>query len=166
MEQRYALGRDTFNSLAEEFYNSRPPTEQEFLRRASLLTAIDSKAVGLLLPIEGAQGLLDDLEKSQLPLIHPLESGGFELQGFFRDFLVEKLHTLEGKETKERLHTQLAIQYETLQTWDQAIHHSIEAQDWAGAARLLIAHSEELLNGSAPFLKNALERFSPDHFFL
>ncbi len=165
MEQQYVIGRDAFNSLAEEFYNSRPPKEQEFLRHGSLLTAIDPKVVGLLLPTEGAQGLLDDLEKSQLPLIHRLENGGFELQGFFRDFLVEKLNTLEGKETKERLHTQLATQYETLQTWDQAIHHSMEAQDWAGAARLLIAHREELLNGSAPFLKNALERMSPDTFF-
>jgi len=164
MEQQYVIGRDAFNSLAEEFYNSRPPKEQEFLRHGSLLTAIDPKVVGLLLPTEGAQGLLDDLEKSQLPLIHPLENGGFELQGFFKDFLVEKLNALEGKETKERLHTQLATQYETLQTWDQAIHHFIEAQDWAGAARLLIAHKDDLLDGSASFLKTALARMSPDTF--
>jgi len=165
LEQRYAIGRDTFNSLAEEFYHSRPPTEQEFLRHASLLTTIDPKAIGLLLPTEGAQGILDELEKTQLPLIHSLENGGFELQGFFRDFLVEKLNVLEGKEAKERLHTQLATQYEILHTWDQAIHHFIEAQDWAGAARLLIAYKDDLLNGSALFLKKALERMSPDVFF-
>ncbi len=165
LEQRYAIGRDTFNSLAEEFYHSRPSTEQEFLRRASLLTTIDPMAIGLLLPTEGAQGILDELEETQLPLIHPLENGGFELQGFFRDFLVEKLNALEGKEAKERLHTQLAAQYETLQTWDQAIHHFIEAQDWAGAARLLIAHKDDLLNGSESFLKKALEKMSPDFYF-
>ena len=165
LEQRYAVGRDAFNSLADEFYHSRPPMEQEFLRRASLLTTIDPKAIGFLLPTEGAQGILDELEKTQLPLIHPLENGGFELQGFFRDFLVEKLTTLEGKEAKASLHTQLATQYETLQTWDQAIHHFIEAQDWAGAVRLLIAHKDDLLNGSALFLKKALERMSPDFFF-
>ncbi len=165
LEQRYSRGRDTFNSVAEEIYSSRPPKEQEFLRRASMLTTIDPRAVGLLLRTEGGQGLLADLENSQLPLIQPLEGGGFELQDFFKDFLGEKLLAVEGKETKDRLHIQLAIQYKMLENWDLAIHHSIEAQDWPGATRLLIAHKEELLNGSAPFLKNALERISRDHFF-
>lgn len=164
-EQQYSKGRDAFNSLAEEFYSSRPPKEQEFLRRASLLTTIDPKAVGLLLRTEGAKGLLAELEKSQIPLIRSLEGGGFELEGVFRDFLAEKLLAVEGNETKQRLHAQLATQYEVLETWDLAIHHYMEAQDWPGAARLLIAHKEDLLNGSALFLKNAVERIPPDHFF-
>jgi len=165
LEQRYTKGRDTFNSVAEEIYSSRPPKEQEFLRRASMLTTLDPKAVGLLLRTEEARGLLADLEKNQLPLIQPLEGGGFELQGFFKDFLGEKLLAVEGKETRDRLHIQLAIQYEVLETWNLAIHHSIEAQDWPGAARLLIAHKEELLNGDASFLRDALERISRDVFF-
>jgi len=164
-EQQYSKGHDTINSLAEEFYSSRPPKEQQFFRRASLLTTMDPKAVGLLLRTEGTRGLLADLENNQLPLIRPLEGGGFELQDFFKDFLAEKLLAEEGKETKERLHAQLAAQYEVLETWDLAIHHSIEAQDWAGATRLLIAHKEDLLDGSASFLKNALNKIPPDHFF-
>ena len=35
----------------------------------------------------------------------------------------------------------------------------------ARAAQLLIKHQEELLNGSSPFVKNAVERIPPDHFF-
>ena len=85
LDQRYSKGRDTFNTVAEEIYRSRPPKEQEFLRRASMLTTLDPKAVGLLLRTEGARGLLADLEKSQLPLIQPLDGGGFELQGFFKE---------------------------------------------------------------------------------
>jgi len=165
LDQRYSKGRDTFNTVAEEIYSSRPPKEQEFLRRASILTTLDPKAVGLLLRTEGAQGLLTDLEKSQLPLIQPLEGNGFELQGFFKDFLGEKLLAVEGKETRDRLHIQLAIQYKLLETWDLAIHHSIEAQDWPRAARLLIDHKEELLNGDASFLRDALERISREVFF-
>jgi len=90
-EQQYSKGHDTINSLAEEFYSSRPPKEQQFFRRASLLTTMDPKAVGLLLRTEGTRGLLADLENNQLPLIRPLEGGGFELQDFFKDFLAEKL---------------------------------------------------------------------------
>ena len=165
LEQRYAIGRDAFNTLAEEFYQSRPPAEQEFLRQASLLTGIDPKTVGQFLRTEGATELLTELEKTQLPLIHPRENGGFELQGFFRDLLVEKLIALDGNEKKESLHVQLAAQFETLQTWDQAIHHLIEARDWAGAARLVIAHKDELLHNHPSFLKSAFERFSPDHYF-
>ncbi|MCZ6622802.1 MAG: anion permease [Deltaproteobacteria bacterium] len=164
-EQQYSQGRDAFNSLAEEFYSSRPPNDQQFLRRASLLTAIDPKAIGLLLRTEGARGLLSDLEKSRSVLIQPLEGGGFELHSYFREFLQEKLLTIDGKETKKRLHTQLAAQFVVLETWDQAIHHYLEAENWPGAARLLIVHKDDLLDGSALFVKNALERIPPEHFF-
>ncbi|MBI4488105.1 MAG: anion permease [Deltaproteobacteria bacterium] len=164
-EQQYSKGRDAFITLAEEFYNSRPPKEQQFFPRLSLLVTIDPKTLDLLLQTEEAQGFLANLEKSQFPLIRPLEGGRYELHGYFRDFLEEKLIALEGREKKRLLHAQLATQYERLKTWDQAIHHSIETQDWPGAARLLVDHKEELLNGSAPFLKSALERIPPDYFF-
>lgn len=163
-EQQYSTGRDAFNTLAQEFYNSRSPEEQQFLRRASLLTTIDPKIIDFLLKTKKAQEFLAALEKSQLPLIRRLDDGGFELHGFFRDFLVEKLLAVEGKPTKQLLHAQLATLYDALKSWDQAIHHCIEAQDWAGATQLLTAHKEELLNGSSSFLKNALERVPADHF--
>ena len=163
-EQQYSTGRDAFNTLAQEFYSSRSPEEQQFLRRASLLTTIDPKIIDFLLKTKKAQEFLAALEKSQLPLIRRLDDGGFELHGFFRDFLVEKLLAVEGKPTKQLLHAQLATLYDALKSWDQAIHHCIEAQDWAGATQLLTAHKEELLNGSSSFLKNALERVPADHF--
>ncbi|MGH7775062.1 MAG: cyclic nucleotide-binding domain-containing protein, partial [Candidatus Binatia bacterium] len=165
IEQQYSKGRDAFNSLAEEFYSSRSPKEQEFFRRASLLSTIDPKTADMLLQTEGAERLLTDLEKSHFPLIQRLEAGGYELHGFFRDVLVEKLLAEEGKETKQRLHGQLAAQYELLESWDQAIHHCIEAQDWPQVSRLITAHKGDLLDGSALFLKNAVERVPPDYFF-
>lgn len=164
-EQQYSTGRDAFNTLAQEFYSSRSPEEQQFLRRASLLTTIDPKIIDFLLKTKRAQEFLVALEKSQLPLIRRLDDGGFELHGFFRDFLVEKLLAVEAKPIKQLLHAQLATLYEALKSWDQAIHHRLEAQDWAGATQLLTAHKEELLNGSSSFLKNALERMPPDYFF-
>ena len=165
VEQQYSQGRDAFNALAEEFYSSRSPEQQQFSRRASLLTTIDPHTADQLLLTEGAGRFVADLEKSQFPLIRSLELNRYELHAFFRDFLREKLLKVEGRETKQQLHAQIAARYEALNDWQQAIHHSLEGQEWPRAAELLIKHQEELLNGFSPFVKNAVERIPPDHFF-
>jgi anion transporter len=163
-DQQYSAGRDAFNSLAEEFYSSRTPEQQQFFRRASLLSSIDTHEVDRLLRTEGATTFLADLEKSQSPLIRHLEGGKYELHSFFRDFLREKLIAKEGKEIKRQLHEQIATQYEGLGNWQEAIHQRIDFQDWPGVARLLVAQQDKLLNGAALFVKNALENIPQDHF--
>jgi len=164
-EKQYSQGRDAFNALAEEFYASRAPEEQEFLRHLSLLAAINPKTVNLLVQSEKGGEFLNNLVKSQLPFVRTLDGEGYELHGFFRDFLAEKILAIEGREAPARLHAKVASIYESLSAWDQATHHFLEARDWHEAARLLIAHKEELLNGAASFLKNAVEKIPPDHFF-
>ena len=165
VEQQYSQGRDAFNSLAEEFYDSRSPEEQQFSRRASLLTTIDPQTADRLLQTEGAARFVADLEQSEFPLMRALEGNRYELHAFFRDFLREKLLEVEGRDTEQQLHAQITARYEGLGDWQQAIHHSLEAQQWSKATQLLIKHQEELLNGSSPFVKNAVERIPPDHFF-
>ena len=165
VEQQYSQGRDAFNSLAEEFYGSRSLEQQQFSRRASLLTSIDPQTADPLLQTEGSRQFVADLEKSEFPLIRSLEVNRYELHAFFRDFLREKLLKIEGKETEQQLHAQIAAQYGVLGDWQQAIHHSLEAQEWPKATQLLIEHQEKLLDGSSPFVKNAVERIPPDHFF-
>jgi len=162
MEKQYSQGRDAFNTLAEEFYATRPEEEQRFLRRASLLARIDSKTVEFLLATEQAETFLSSLKESQLPLIRPLDEG-YELHPFFRDFLLEKLLEVEGKETKILLHAQLATLFEALGDWGEAVHHSIEAGDWAGASRLLITHKDELLPASAMLVKKAIDKIPLDY---
>jgi anion transporter len=164
VQQQYSQDRGAFNTLAEEFYGTRSPLEQQLLRRAALITTIDPKIVGSLLETDQAEEFLAALEKSKLPLIRPV-NGGYELHGFFKDFLTEKLLAVEGREGKQRLHAQLATLYEALKGWDQAIHHRLEAKDWSGAVSLLTAHKEELLETTGPFLKNAIDRIPLDHFF-
>jgi anion transporter len=165
VEQQYSQGRDAFNSLAEEFYSSRSPEQQQFSRRVSLLTTIDPQTADQLLRTEGARRFVADLENSEFPLIRALELNRYELHTFFRDFLREKLLEVEGRESEQKLHAQIATQYEVLGEWTEAIHHSLESQEWPRAAQLLIKHQEDLLNGSSRFVKNAVERIPPDHFF-
>ncbi|HJU63063.1 MAG TPA: SLC13 family permease, partial [Candidatus Binatia bacterium] len=165
IEQQYSQGRDAFNALAEEFYSSRSPEQQQFSRRASLLTSIDPQTADQLLQTEGARRFIAELENSEFTLMRSLGPNRYELHAFFRDFLREKLLQVEGRETEQRLHAQIAAQYEALGEWQQAIHHSLEGQEWQRATQLLIKHQEQLLNGSSPFVKNAVEKIPPDHFF-
>ena len=165
VEQQYSQSRDAFNSLAEEFYSSRIPEQQQFSRRAALLTTIDPQTADRILETEGAKRFVGDLQSSQFPLIRSLERNRYALHTFFRDFLTEKLLNVEGREAKQQLHVRIAVQYEALEDWQQAIHHFLEAQDWPKAGRLLIEHQEKLLKGSSLFVKSAVEKIPPDHFF-
>ncbi|MGH7769869.1 MAG: SLC13 family permease [Candidatus Binatia bacterium] len=164
-EHQYSTGRDAFYSLAEEFYGSRPVQSQSFFRRAALLTRIDPETVDFVMQTEGAKTYFSQLVWSQSPLIRSLDEGKSELHGFFRDLLIEKLTALEGNEAKRRLHSELAGRYEALKDWPQAIHHRTEAEEWPAVANLIAAHREELLDGSAPLLKNALAKIPPDSFY-
>ena len=111
LEQQYSQGRDAFNSLAEEFYSSRSAEQQQFSRRASLLTTIDPQTADQLLRTEGAKRFVADLEKSDFPLIRSLEVNRYELHAFFRDFLREKL--LRSKAEKQNSSCMLRLQRNT-----------------------------------------------------
>jgi anion transporter len=156
-DRQYSTGREAFNSLAEEFYSSKSPSQQEFFRRASLLSVIDTQTVDALLQSEGAIGFMADLEKSQFPLIRQLDAERYELHSFFRDFLQEKLLAIEGNEARQELHARIAQRYERAGDWQQAIDHFFQIQDWSSIIRILLAQKEESLNGSAPFVKNVFD---------
>ncbi|NIO11703.1 MAG: hypothetical protein GTO40_28255, partial [Deltaproteobacteria bacterium] len=72
------------------------------------MNKIDPNSVDEFIPTEGARGVLEELEKTQLPLIHDAENSSFTFQGFFKDFLLDKLHTVEGREETEHLNADLA----------------------------------------------------------
>jgi len=165
IEQQYSQGRDAFNSLAEEFYSSRSPEQQRFFRHAALLNVVDQQTTDTVLQTEGAINFLIELEKSPFPLIRVLEGNKYELRDFFREFLKGKLREIEGQETERQLHSQIAAQYEALGDSEQAISHYLEAHDWDRATELLVNYQGQLLNGTSRFVKNAIDRIPPDHFF-
>jgi anion transporter len=164
VDRQYSTGREAFNSLAEEFYASRSPEEQEFFRQASLLDALDEDTITKFFHTETLPKLLTELGNSQFPLIRHLENGKYELHSFFRDFLREKLLAVEGADARERLHARFAENFEAIGNWQAAIHHAIEIQDWPNVIRLLTAENDHLLNESPLFVKNVLESFPQDQF--
>ena len=164
VDRQYSTGREAFNSLAEEFYTSRSPDEQKFFRQAALLGAFDRTTLSQLFSNEAPTGLLTELADSQFPLIRRLENGAYELHSFFRDFLREKLLTIDGAQTIERLHGEFAARYETMGDWQRSIHHALQIHDWPAIVRLLTGGNDHRLADSALFVKNTLESFPQEAF--
>src|ERR671919_3031660 len=61
VDRQYSTGREAFNSLAEEFYASRSPEEQEFFRQASLLGTIDKNSLAELFENDEVTHLVAEL---------------------------------------------------------------------------------------------------------
>lgn len=163
-EQQFTQSQNAFNSLAEEFYGSRPPEQQQFFRRASLLSVLDLHTADKLLRTDGARKYLADLERSRFPLMRSLEDGQYELHSIFRSFLREKLLEVEGRETAREFHSVISLEYQNLGKWEASIQHALEAQEWSRAVELLTTQGEGLMNGHALFVRDAVERFPAELF--
>ncbi len=162
LDRQYSTGREAFNSLAEEFYSSRSEEEQRFFRQASLLGAIDAQHFDKLFRSDGLSKLITDLGNSRFPLIRHLGHGKFELHSFFKDFLHEKLISVDGAETKKQLHAEFAERFEALGDYQQALHHAVQGQDWPTVIRQLTGHGQRLLADAPIVAKNTLDSLPQD----
>jgi len=165
MDRQYSLGRHTFDSLASEFYSKQLPEVQQFYRHAALLTTLNPRAVGALFQTDAAGSYIAALEASQFPLIRRINNDDYELHGFFREFLTDKLLQTEGAEGKVGLHVAFAASYEALGEWTSAVEQSLAAEDWANAGRNLIAYKDEISESRLQFFKDCLERLPADAFY-
>jgi anion transporter len=157
-------GWTAFESLANELYESKAPEQQQFLRRAALLTRIDAPIVGELLRAPLARAWLADLENKQFPFLSAVDGDTYAFHPFLKKYLMQKLGECEDEETVRQLHREIAAQYEKAENWEQALPHWLEARDWPSAARLLTSRKEELLNESPALLRSGIERIPQDQF--
>ncbi|HEY7219716.1 MAG TPA: SLC13 family permease, partial [Candidatus Binatia bacterium] len=164
VDRQYSSGRAAFNTLAEEFYASLSPDEQSFFRQVSLLGPTDKQTLSALVQNHALTKLVTEFGYSQSPLIRMTESGKYELHSFFREFLHEKLVSLDGVEAKQRLHAEFAQRYEAIGEQREAIYHAVQIQDWPTVIRLLTATGEQLLAESPLFVKNTLDSFPLEQF--
>ena len=162
IEQQYSQGREAFYLVAEEFYSSRSAPEQAFLRRLSLLTFTDFETADQVLRTNLASQCLASLKANHLPLLRIADSSRPELHPLFKDFLREKFFQQDGPEAAKQLHGELAEEFENLGCWQDAIRHSLEAENWPRAATLLNQHKQSLLDSSAQAVKEAIEQLPRD----
>ena len=64
------------------------------------------------------------------------------------------------------MHRELAEEFENLGRWHDAIHHSLEAENWPTAATLLNQNKQNLLDSSAQAVKQVIEQLPRDQINL
>jgi anion transporter len=72
----------------------------------------------------------------------------------------------DGPEAAKQLHAELAEEFENLGRWQDALRHSLEAENWPRAAILLNQHKQSLLDSSAHAVKQAIEQLPRDQIDL
>lgn len=164
VDRQYSTGREAFKSLAEEFYSGRSPRQQEFFRHASLLNGMDGATVEQLFQSKSFARVITDLSKGQSPLVRHVGDDRIEFHSFFKDFLHDKLLTIDGSETKQRLHGHFAKRYAAIGDWQQAVNHAAEVPDWPEVIKIIKAQSKEALSAAAQFVKNTLEHIPREYF--
>jgi len=135
--------------LTEEVLSRQPETNQTFLRRTSLLPRLCGPLCDSLLPelLQGQTGqqMLEALERQHLFII-PLDNkrGWYRYHQVFADFLYHQLNQTEPDRIP-LLHRRAALWFEQHGLVEEAIDHTLAAQDFEHAAVLIEGHFEPML---------------------
>lgn len=150
-----------FNFQTEFLFQAQPLDYQQLLLQTAILAILEPTIVGALTGRTDADAILRTIaENSALVARH---DGVLVYPEAVRDFLLTRLAGGLGSEGIRALHQHAAELYEHAGQWDQAIDHALEAEEFAVAARLLLANADEsLAKGQLDVLRKWLERFPPE----
>lgn len=141
------IGSDRYivDYLVTEVLAHQPQVIRDFLRDTSILERLTASLCDALTGQSGSQTILEQLDTANLfvmPLDHRRE--WYRYHALFREFLQASL----PPEARRPLHQKAAAWYESQGYIKEAIHHTLQASDFAGAERLLASSvTEFLLNG-------------------
>ncbi|WDP90839.1 MAG: hypothetical protein HUN04_14525 [Desulfobacter sp.] len=148
-----------FDYLEENIFEAQSPERQAFMVKTAVLEFMDTDFCDGVLGIRESGDIFREMASQHL-MVFPVDGSetGFYYHHLFRDFLRAKAAEVLGPETLGRVHlaaaTILAGQQHPL-----ALHHYIEAGDYAAAAGMLSdLEVQFLLKGQMPFVKECLER--------
>lgn len=131
--------------LAEEVLQGQSPAMQEFLRTTSILRQLQPAICQVLLPQLDCQALLSQLQNSAL-LLSPQtqEEDSWRSHSLLADYLRTQLQAQQPQAFK-RLHATASAWFEVHGQAVAAMDHALEAQDHAGALRMLERHVDDFL---------------------
>lgn len=131
--------------LAEEVLQGQSPAMQEFLLKTSILRQLQPAICQVLLPQLDCQTLLSQLQDSAL-LLSPqaYEEDSWRSHSLLADYLRSQLQA-QQPEAFKRLHASASNWFEVHGQAVAAMDHALEAQDHAGALRMLERHVDDFL---------------------
>jgi len=138
--------RHLYDYLATEVLDGHPAELKDFARRSSILRRMSAPLCNRVLEIDTAARILDTLEQNNLLTFSMDERGRwYRYHPLFRDFLRRRLRQLEGEAAECDLHRRAAQGWDRLGEPDEAIEHTLRAEDWPAAATRIADRAEAML---------------------
>lgn len=137
--------RELADYLADNVLSLQTPRIREFLLRTSLLTRLSAPLCDALLDWQDSQSILLFLERNGL-FLRSLDSElrWFKYHTLFSGFLLEQLSESDPQALRE-LHSRAAHWFHAHGFHDEAMHHAIEAGEFAFAANVMNLWSTRLV---------------------
>ena len=137
---------DLANYMAEEILAHMSPEIGDRLMHLSILDAFNGPLCAAVLGPSQADGLLDVLEASNLPLVQ-LDGEGYWLRfhHLFRDFLRRRLNRV-APESATDLHIRACDYFSAQAEWQLAFHHARAAGDLDRSIELLTRSASSRIN--------------------
>lgn len=123
--------------LIAEVLDSQPPHIQDFLMRTAILHRFTASLCDTVLGQESSRDILTQLEQANLFLV-PLDNKRewYRYHRLFGDLLRYRLREQVEEQDVRRLHQRAAAWYIQNDFFDEAVHHSLAAEDFAQATDL------------------------------
>lgn len=142
--------RHVIDYLMDEVLAQQRPELCSFLYQTSILDRLTSSLCDAVTGRQDSAERLRELEQANLFCV-ALDSRRewYRYHRLFADVLQERLHEAMPERVRD-LHCWAAEWYEAHHLLDQAVHHALEAQDWAWAGRLIERFGQDkLVQGEA-----------------
>lgn len=143
--QRYVM-----DYLMEEVLQKQSVEIRDFLMKTSVLERLSGPLCDAVTGREDSQGILLSLERGHLFIV-PLDESRqwYRYEHLFADILRHQLEETYREEDITGLHRRAGQWYEVNNILDDAIHHTLAAQDWEEAARLINEDSKKKQGGAS-----------------
>jgi len=139
--------RDIFEYFAEEVLAAEPPEMRQFLTRIALLDRIDVETCARLFPPVSSATALTALVRGNVFMTVASDARGeeFRLHPLFQSFLRRRLRTEVGPTGVIAEHARCAQFFLEHGSWEQAVSHLLQAEDYEGAAEIIGQHGSDLI---------------------
>ena len=131
--------RDIFDYFAEEVFADETREMQSFLLRISLLDRVEVETCRCLYPDADAAAILPALVRRNVFLTVARDERGeeYRLHPLFRSFLRRRLRAEIGAAGVAAEHSRYADYFRQQASWEQAVRHLIDAEDFDQAAKVI-----------------------------
>ena len=123
--------------LIEEVLNQQPEDVQAFLLKTSILDRLTGSLCDALTGQDNSQATLERLERANLFIIAlDEERGWYRYHHLFADLLRQRLEQTYLKQ-KPKLHQRASEWFKQNESWPDAVHHALAAEDLEQAAEVI-----------------------------